>query len=63
MGYIWPREYKKLLKKKDPLDREILSLVKHGDLDIQIVELPPIHKYNTNAYSRDNLPHRGKRGS
>jgi len=30
-------DYKKLLNKKDPIDRQILNLVKKGDLKIGIV--------------------------
>ena len=36
---IWEREYKKLLNKKDPLDRQILELSKKGQLNVQAVEL------------------------
>jgi len=30
-------EYRKLLNKKDPLDKQILELTKKGELDIKIV--------------------------
>jgi len=32
-------KYKKLLNKKDPLDKKIIRLVEEGELTIKIVEL------------------------
>ena len=34
-----PMQYKKLLNKKDPLDKEIIRLVKKGDLKIGITKV------------------------
>ncbi len=52
---VWELEYKKLLNKKDPLDKQILELTKKGELDINIVELKeeikkPSEKYSHNPY-------------
>ena len=36
--------YKNLLNKKDPLDKEILGLVEEGELRIKIVELDELKR-------------------
>ena len=60
---IWELEYKKLLNKKDPIDKQILELTKKGELDIKIVELEEDIKNPSGKYSYKNLPHRGKHTS
>ena len=57
---IWELEYRKLLNKKDPLDKQILELKKKGELDIKIVELEEDIKNPSEKYSHKKLPHRGK---
>ncbi len=57
---IWELEYRKLLNKKDPLDKQILELTKKGELDIKIVELKEDIKDPSEKYSYKSLPHRGK---
>ena len=57
---IWELEYKKLLNKKDPLDKQILKLTKKGELEIKIVELKEDIKNPSEKYSHKNLHHRGK---
>jgi len=60
---IWELEYKKLLNKKDPLDKQILELTKKGELDIKIVDLKEDIINPSEKYSHKNLPHRGKHTS
>ena len=60
---IWEREYKKLLNKKDPLDRQILELSKKGQLNVQVVELKREAGNPSEKYTRKSLPHRGKHTS
>ena len=56
----WELEYKKVLNKKDPLDKQILELTKKGELNIKIVELKEDIKNPSEKYSKKNLPNRGK---
>ena len=56
----WELEYRKLLNKKDPLDKQILELTKKGELDIKIVELKEDIKNPSEKYSHKKLSHRGK---
>jgi len=38
-------DYKKLLNKKDPIDRQILNLVKQGELKVGIVRIKEDFSY------------------
>lgn|GEM_PF-3026214 len=58
--FEWEKDYKKLLNKKDPFDKQILKLVKHGELTIGVVQIREPNEYNTDGYSKRSLPHRGK---
>ena len=60
---VWELEYRKLLNKKDPLDKQILELTKKGELDIKIVELKEDIINPSEKYSHKTLPHRGKHTS
>ena len=60
---VWELEYKKLLNKKDPLDKQILELTKKGELNIKIVELKEEIKKPSEKYSHKSLFHRGKHTS
>ena len=42
----WDGDYKKLLNKRDPIDKQILKLVKHGELSIGVVEIKETNEYN-----------------
>ena len=39
MHNIFKKEYKKVLNKKDPVDKEILKLIKKGELKIGVVPI------------------------
>ena len=60
---LWELEYKKLLNKKDPLDKFILELAGNNELRINIVNVEGQDKDNLKKYSRDSLPRRGKHTS
>jgi hypothetical protein len=59
----WQGDYKRLLNKKDPLDKQILKLVKQGELKIGVVEIKEPTEDYTDKYSRPSLPNRGKHTS
>ncbi len=61
--FEWKEDYKKLLNKKDLFDKQILKLVKHGELKIGVVEIKEPNEYNTDNYNKRSLPHRGKHTS
>ena len=52
-------ECKRLLNRRDPLDRLIFECVKTGELDIGFVPSQKPHSY-PDTYTRKSLPHRGK---
>ena len=60
---LWESEYKKLLNKKDPLDKLILELAESGELKVDAVEVKEGNKNYLKKYSRDLLLHRGKHTS
>jgi hypothetical protein len=55
--------FKILLNKKDPLDEQILKLVKNGDLKIGVVQVEEGEKCPYEDYSNKSLFHRGKHTS
>jgi hypothetical protein len=56
-------DYRKLLNKKDLFDKQILKLVKHGELSIGVVEIKEPKEAYQDKYSKRSLPHRGKHTS
>jgi len=60
---FWESEYKKLLNKKDPLDKMILELAEKGELKVNAVGVKSESGQALEKYSRDSLPHRGKHTS
>ena len=59
----WEVDYKKLLNKKDPLDKQILNLAKHGDLKVSVVEVKQPNEHASDNYSQSLIPHQGKHTS
>ena len=55
--------FKTLLNKKDPLDEQILKLVKNGELKIGVVQVDNGDKSSYDDYSHKSLSHRGKHTS
>ena len=53
-------DYKKILNKKDPFDKEILNLVKQGELKIGVVGIKESSGYNSDKYNRNPIHRRGK---
>ena len=53
-------DYKKVLNKKDPFDKQILNLVKQGELKIGVVGIKESSGYNSDKYNRNPMPRRGK---
>ena len=60
---LWESEYKKLLNKKDPLDKLIFQVATNKELKVDFVNVEGHDKDNLKKYSRDSLPHRGKHTS
>lgn len=58
----WELEYKKLLNKKDPLDKQILKLAENGELKVNIVCIEEESEHNL-EYDRKSLFHKGKHTS
>ena len=56
-------DYKKLLDRREPLDKLILELVNKGELDIGFVEVNDSKDHQLKKYSRNSIPHRGKHTS
>ena len=56
----WGEDYKKILDKKDPFDKQILKLVKQGELKIGVVEIKESNEYDSDRYNKRSLHHRGK---
>ena len=56
-------DYKKLLNKNDPLDKQIIMLAKEGELKISVVPIKAENEYSSEKYSYKHLPHRGKHTS
>jgi hypothetical protein len=55
--------FKILLNKKDPLDEQILKLVKNGDLKIGVVQVEEGEKSSYEDYSHKRLIHQGRHTS
>ena len=53
-------DYKKVLNKKDPFDKQILNLVKQGELKIGVVGIKESNGYNSDKYNRNPIHRRGK---
>ena len=53
-------DYKKVLNKKDPFDKEILNLVKQGELKIGVVGIKEPSEHNPDKYNRNPIHRRGK---
>lgn len=51
-------ECKRLLNKKDPLDRLILDMAKKKELDVYFVDTDVESKNVIDSYSVDNIPKR-----
>ena len=60
---LWEAEYRKLLDKKDPLDKAIIELAENHELKIDLVEVKEADRNQSDKYSRRSLPHRGKYSS
>ena len=56
-------DYKKLLNKKDPIDKQILKLAKQGELKVDVVWMDKEKKHFSEKYSYKHLPPRGKHTS
>jgi len=61
----WGRDvkYDKFLNKNDPIDNAILELIEEGKLKIGFVKINDDNRGDIQDYSRDVLPHRGKKTS
>ena len=55
--------FKILLNRKDPLDEQILKLVKNGDLKIGVVQVEECEKSSYEDYSHKRLIHQGRHTS
>lgn len=55
--------YEKLLNKNDPLDKQIIKLVKQGRLKVCIVSIGPENEHSSEKYSYKHLPSKGKHTS
>ena len=56
-------EYKKLFKKKDPIDTNIIKLATSGKLKIDITDFDNKDEIKETKYSRKNIPARVKHTS
>ena len=63
MPDTWEKEYKKLLNKKDPLDKQILELTKEGRLNVRVVDLKDENGHPSEKYTRKSLPPKSKHTS
>jgi hypothetical protein len=53
-------DYRKVLNKKDPFDKQILNLVKHGELKIGVVGIKESSGYNSDKCNRNPILRQGK---
>jgi hypothetical protein len=56
-------DYKKLLNKKNPIDKLILDLGVKGELEIGFVEVEQGYDRLQEPYNRKSIPHKGKHTS
>jgi hypothetical protein len=53
-------DYKRVLNRKDPFDKEILNLVKQGELKIGVVEIKEPSENISDKYERNPMHRRAK---